>query len=122
MKTNVGFARGEWFTLLNTSAYPEPDWLENLLQAANRNPGCSAFSSRQIQYHVSHLLDGAGDNYHISRLAWCKASNLPVEANGLTKKEIFSSCDAAAHYRRKEFLPLGGFDEDYFSGTARAIR
>lgn len=125
LETNVGFARannigaklarGEWIALLNTDAYPEPDWLENLMHAAEQNSGYTAFSSRQIQYHAPHLLDGAGDNFHISGLAWRNGYNLPAETYGLAQKEIFSPCGAAALYCRNEFLRLGGFDEDYFS-------
>src|SRR5690349_10509266 len=42
-------ARGEWLVLLNTDAFPEPDWLEKLLHAASKHSEFSFFSSRQIQ-------------------------------------------------------------------------
>ena len=114
---NIGahLARGEWIILLNADAYPEPDWLETLVNAAEKNPDYSAFSSRQIQFHAPHLLDGAGDIYHSSGLAWRNAYHLPADKNGLEQKEIFSPCAAAAMYRREDFLSVGGFDEDYFS-------
>lgn len=123
--TNFGFAaanniaahltQGRWLALLNTDAYPEPDWLENLLRAAGENPGFNFFSSRQLQYHAPHLLDGAGDVYHISGLAWRNAYQLLSTTHALEKKEVFSACAAAALYSRDEFLKIGGFDEDYFS-------
>ncbi len=125
LNTNLGFAvannigarlaRGKWIALLNADAFPEPDWLEKLLKAAEQNPQYTAFSSRQIQYNAPHLLDGAGDAYHISGLAWRNSYNLRAESHGLEQKEIFSPCAAAALYSRKEFLKVGGFDEDYFS-------
>lgn len=114
---NIGarLARGKWIALLNADAYPEPNWLENLLRAAEENPDYTAFSSRQLQYHAPHLLDGAGDAYHVSGLAWRNHYNLPADPHGLERSEIFSPCAAAAMYLREEFLNLGGFDEDYFS-------
>ncbi len=114
---NIGarLACGKWIALLNADAFPEPDWLENLLKAAEHNPQYTAFSSRQIQYNAPHLLDGSGDAYHISGLAWRNSYNLPANTNGLEKREIFSPCAAAALYSREEFLKAGGFDEDYFS-------
>ena len=114
---NIGarLARGNWIALLNADAFPEPDWLENLLKAAERHPDYSAFSSRQIQYNSPHLLDGAGDAYHISGLAWRNSYNLLADRHGLEEREIFSPCAAAALYSREEFLSVGGFDEDYFS-------
>lgn len=125
LDTNYGFAiannigarraRGRWLALLNADAFPKPDWLENLLKAAEQNPEYSAFSSRQIQFNKQHLLDGAGDAYHISGLAWRNSYNLLADEYGLEQKEIFSPCAAAALYSREEFLKMGGFDEDYFS-------
>lgn len=114
---NIGanLAKGKWIALLNADAFPEPDWLEKLLQAAEQNPEYTAFSSKQIQYHKPELLDGAGDVYHISGLAWRNGYNLPVNSNGLQQKEIFSPCAAAALYSREEFIRIGGFDEDFFS-------
>ncbi len=61
------------------------------------------------------MLDGAGDIYHVSGLAWRNGYKLPSKIYGLEQKEVFSACAAAALYSREEFLKVGGFDEDYFS-------
>lgn len=114
---NIGvrLARGEWIILLNADAYPEPNWLENLLRVAEENPDYNFFSSRQIQYLAPHLLDGAGDEYHVSGLAWRRFYNHKSAQYGLAQEEVFGACAAAAMYRREDFLKVGGFDEDYFS-------
>jgi GT2 family glycosyltransferase len=114
---NVGarLARGKWLVLLNADAYPEPDWLEKLLKAADADTEYTAFSSRQIQFNAPEQLDGAGDAYHVSGLAWRNGYKLLSKTYGLEQKEIFSPCAAAALYSREEFLKVGGFDEDYFS-------
>lgn len=125
LESNLGFAvannigvqlaRGEWIVLLNADAYPESDWLENLLKAAEQNPQYNFFSSRQIQYNDPHLLDGAGDEYHVSGLAWRRFYNHVEKEYGLEQTEVFGACAAAAMYRKEDFLKVGGFDEDYFS-------
>ena len=56
---NLGFAAGnnlaiaecdsEYIALLNPDAFPEPEWLENLLAAASSTPDVGAFGSRQLQ-------------------------------------------------------------------------
>ncbi len=125
LETNLGFAvannlgahlaSGKWIILLNADAYPEPDWLEQLITAAEENPEFNFFSSRQIQYNAQHLLDGAGDEYHISGLAWRRYYNHVQNEYGLQQEEVFGACAAAAMYRREDFLSAGGFDEDYFS-------
>lgn len=114
---NIGarLARGKWLALLNADAFPEPDWLEKLLRTTEQNPEYSFFSSRQIQLNAPQLLDGAGDIYHISGLAWRNGYRLSSKAHGHEQKEVFSPCAAAALYSREAFLNVGGFDEDYFS-------
>lgn len=125
LKENMGFsvannigarlARGRWLALLNTDAFPAPDWLSNLITAAEKNPGFSSFSSRQISAGDARFLDGAGDVYHISGFAWKRYLGYPSENYGKESGEVFSSCAAAAMYSREEFLEVGGFDEDLFS-------
>lgn len=114
---NIGvrLAYGKWIVLLNVDAFPEPDWLEKLVHAAEQNPHYSMFSSRQIQYNSPEHLDGSGDAYHVSGLAWRNYYNYPSDKYGFEQKEVFSPCAAAALYSREEFLKVGGFDEDYFS-------
>lgn len=114
---NIGahLAHRQWIVLLNADAFPEPEWLESLLQAAKENPGYTIFASRQLQANARELLDGAGDAYHITGLAWRQAYNQPATKHGLQKAEVFSACPTAALYSREAFLNIGGFDEDYFS-------
>jgi GT2 family glycosyltransferase len=109
----VRLARGQWLALLNTDAFPEPDWLERLLEAAETHPNAS-FASRQIQADTPNLLDGEGDVYHVSGLAWRKNYDSPVYPLNEVQ-EVFSACGAAAFYPRREFLSAGGFDEDFLS-------
>ena len=124
-KQNVGFAcannlgaklaNGEWLVLLNTDAFPNPDWLEKLLLAAEKNPEYAAFSSRQLSADEPKILDGAGDSYHISGMAWRRYIGYPALKYGQQTCEVFTPCAAAAMYRRDAFLEAGGFDEGYFA-------
>jgi GT2 family glycosyltransferase len=114
---NIGarLAQGSWLALLNADAFPKPDWLEKLLDAADRHREFSFFSSRQLQFAQQDILDGAGDEYHISGLAWRRFYNHPAQVYGLNEEEVFSACAAAAIYKRDDFLQVGGFDESYFA-------
>ena len=122
-ETNIGFAAGnnravsmveaEWIAFLNPDAYPEPDWLSELMAATRRHQGADAFGSTQIDAGDPSRLDGAGDAYHVfgvpyrGHFGW-PLSKLPPEG------ECFAPCAAAALYRRRTFLALGGFDETFF--------
>ena len=120
---NLGFAGAnnlaarqtgaEWIALLNPDAVATPDWLEQLLLASRRHPQAAAFGSTQINADDPSTLDGAGDVYHAFGIAWRgnighSAATLPPEG------EVFGPCAAAAMFRRREFLEIGGFDERYF--------
>ncbi len=122
--TNLGFATGnnrliaecdsEFIALLNPDAFPESDWLENLLMAALTNPQVAAFGSRQLDQSNPEYLDGVGDNYHISGLVWRDRHGCRQKPTDLKQREIFSPCAAAVLYRRQAVIDVGGFDEDYF--------
>jgi GT2 family glycosyltransferase len=125
LTSNMGFAaandlgaqlaRGKWLALLNADAFPEPDWLLELTRASNAHPEMASFSSRQLQAGNPKILDGAGDAYHVSGLAWRIGLGYPSERYGLDPVEIFSPCAAAAMYLRQAFMDVDGFDEDFFS-------
>ncbi|MGB2680264.1 MAG: glycosyltransferase family 2 protein [Candidatus Competibacter sp.] len=122
---NIGFAAAnnlaarragevEWLALLNPDAFPEPDWLARLLDAACAHPNCASFGSRMIDAKDGGRLDGTGDVYHVSGLAWRRDHGRPLEEGTREAGEIFAPCAAAALYRRAAFFEVGGFDEAYF--------
>lgn len=104
----------EWLALLNPDAYAAQNWLEKLFDAALLNSEFSVFGTRMLMDNDSSLLDGVGDVYHISGLAWRKGHGSPALGQFEKFMEIISPCAAAALYRRHDFLEIGGFDEDYF--------
>jgi GT2 family glycosyltransferase len=123
---NTGFSHGnnlgvqkvrdcEWIAFLNPDAFAVPDWLENLLHAAGQNPGVAFFGSHMLRHDVADELDGTGDVYHVSGLAWRRDHGLSVSLNERVTGEVFSACAAAAMIRKDVFLEAGGFDENFNS-------
>ena len=123
---NLGFARAnnlaieaasagsEWIALLNPDAFVEPRWLETLLLAAHDYPIFDVYGSKLVNAADPAVLDGAGDTYHISGLAWRTGNGAAVSSFSERAREVFSPCAAAALYRRSALVKVGGFDEDYF--------
>lgn len=121
---NYGFAGGnnrafqncntEYIVLLNPDAFPEPDWLERLLAAADSNPHVSMFASLQLSDENPDIVDGKGDSYHVSGLVWRDRHGARLAESDQVNKPIFSPCAAAALYRRQALMDIGGFDEDFF--------
>jgi GT2 family glycosyltransferase len=123
---NTGFARGnnlainaaakqsEWIALINPDAFAEPNWLEELLAAARRNPVFDVFGSKLVTAGNPEVLDGAGDAYHVSGLVWRMGHGSSLPSSAESEREVFSPCAAASLYRRSAVCGVGGFDEDYF--------
>lgn len=122
---NVGFAAGnnvgaaaakgcEWIACLNPDAFPEDDWLEKLMDAARNQSEYAFFGCYMLQAEDPRMLDGTGDIYHVSGMAWRRDHRKPVEQGVQKSEEIFAPCAAAALYRRDAFDEIGGFDESYF--------
>jgi GT2 family glycosyltransferase len=121
---NAGFAAAnnraversttEFVALLNPDAFPDRGWLTALMAAARQHPQAASFGSCQRLDGHPGLLDGVGDVYHMSGVAWRDGHG---KAHGECYEPdagIFSACAAAALYRRQAFLEVGGFDEDFF--------
>lgn len=122
---NLGFAAGnnvgiaaagacKWIACLNPDAFPEPDWLAELMQAAERHADFAFFGSKLILAKSPDRLDGTGDIYHVSGLAWRRDFGKRLEEGATAGDEIFAPCAAAALYRRDILDEVGGFDPSYF--------
>jgi GT2 family glycosyltransferase len=122
---NFGFAKAnnialksigntQWTVLLNPDAVPEPDWLKNLMHAAQAYPEYSFFACKMLDATDLSKLDGTGDAYHTSGHAWRQGFGRNLTRGEETVKECFSTCAAAAMYRTDIIQQAGGFDERFF--------
>lgn len=122
---NTGFAHAnnaaiakiedcEWIALVNPDAFPERDWLKNLIRATIYQPRVASFVGPTLMADDPTRLDGIGDVYHVSGLPWRQGYGLKRELAPIERKNVFSACAAAALYRRAMLVEVGGFDEDFF--------
>lgn len=125
LDSNTGFARAnnlgvlhcagcELIALLNPDAFPEPDWLAQLLAAARTFPAAAAFGSHLVDARDRTISDGTGDVYHLSGRAFRRDHGTAMTNSIRPAGRIFSPCAAAALYRRCAWEQAGGFDEDFF--------
>jgi GT2 family glycosyltransferase len=106
-------AAGRWLALLNPDAYPEPDWLERLLAAAEANPGVRVFASRQLMAGDPSRLDGLGDVMAGAGFPF-RGGYRGRDPGPIAPGEVFSACGGAMLIERDLFLAMGGFDERLF--------
>ncbi len=114
---NIGLemaADKPWAALLNPDAFPAPEWLETLMAAVNAHPEFSFFGCRMVDAADPGVLDGTGDTYHTSGLAWRTNHGAPVSGAHGCGGEIFAPCAAAALYERAALAQVGAFDESFF--------
>lgn len=123
-ETNLGFAAAnnrlvemaqtDLVALLNPDAFPAPDWLERLLNAARHHAEAAAFGSAQIMAKDETRWDGLGDCLHVLGPSWRGGHGVARDALPAREGESFSVCAAAALYRRDAWAAIGGFDESFF--------
>lgn len=124
LEGNTGFAAAnnlaiercdtEFVALLNPDAFPQKNWLEELVRAAQAMPQAAAFGSCQLMENDPQRLDGIEDICHISGLVWRKGYGRQCSESDRQPREIFSPCAAAALYRLQALRQAGGFDPDFF--------
>ncbi|MFT4520615.1 MAG: GT2 family glycosyltransferase [Halioglobus sp.] len=112
---NTAFERSsgmDYFITLNPDAFPAPDFIEQLEKAAESHPDYASFASRMMRDETT--VDGAGDQIHISGLAWRHLHGRHYAIEEHTECDVFSACAGAAMYRAQDISELGGFDESFF--------
>jgi GT2 family glycosyltransferase len=127
MGRNAGFAAAnnagvraadgcDWAFLLNADAFPEPGCVAALLRAAEERGDQGFLAARMMRATEPGVIDGAGDLYHASGLAFRRhhGKRLADCPEALEPSETFSACGGAAMYRRDAYLESGGLDESFF--------
>ena len=122
--TNTGFshavnqgiraAKGEYVALFNNDAFAEPDWLENLIAAAEQDKRIFAVSSLMIRHFERELADDAGDYVTLLGFA-CKRGDGMKASRYQKPGRVFSACGGAALYRKSILDVIGLFDETFFA-------
>ena len=103
----------DWIAFLNPDAFAHPDWLGNLMRAVENFPDVKMFGSHMLGYD-NGLIDGTGDIYHVSGVAWRRDHGMKSSKVNRESGEIFSPCAAASLISRDAFLEVGGFDEHFY--------
>ena len=103
----------DYIVCLNPDAFPEPNWLEAMVNAADNHPNYGSFASLMLRADDITVVDGAGDNLHFTGIPWRRLHQRALN-DGLKTEPVFSACAGAALYRTSLFIQFGGFDDVYF--------
>jgi len=122
---NYGFSRAvnegldrtrdsKYVILLNADTKAEPQFVEKLYEAIEKDEKIFSVSSKMLQMNAPDRYDGAGDLYCC--LGWAFALGKDHKVGKYEKEaNVFSACAGAAIYRRELFEVIGYFDELHFA-------
>lgn len=100
--------------LLNNDTTIEPDCIERLEAAIERDERIFSVGAKMLSMKEPQLVDSAGDLY--SAFGWAYAIGKGKPASRYTKqRDVFSNCAGAALYRKEQLQKTGLFDEAHFA-------
>ncbi len=108
-------ACGRYISLLNNDTIIEPNWVEELVDALDRNPDVGSVGCKMLAYDDPKILDGVGDGYRRGGLPGRIGHKERDQGLFDQPRYILGACGGAAMYRRELFDDIGLFDDDYFA-------
>lgn len=121
---NVGFAaavnqgilasEGAYIGVLNDDAFPDPVWLESLVEIIESDPYVGSCASLMVFAHRPDIVQSAGIAIDRAAIAWDRLRGKSASA-AQEPCEVFGASAGAALYRRSMLNQIGLFDERFFA-------
>jgi GT2 family glycosyltransferase len=114
---NIGIenSEGEYIATLNNDTKVAPDWIENLVTAAEKDKNIGICASKQLNFYQPKLIDSAGICLHRGAYPFDRGRNEEDKGQFDEPVEVFGASGASAFYRREMLQKIGLFDEDFFT-------
>lgn len=113
---NIGVkkSKAEYVIFLNNDTSVNANWLENLIKCADLHPEAVSVNSKILNFYHPKFIDGVG--ILINEVGQARSIGYNEKDKGRYQKEmyIFGATAGASLFKRKEFLKIGGFDENFF--------
>lgn len=106
----------DYVALLNNDAVAEVDWLERLVECAERHPEVGIVAPKLLLADGRHI-DSTGDFYSSWGWAYPRGRDELDEGqyDGPELREVFCGSGGASLFRARMLKEVGLFDEDYFA-------
>jgi len=111
----LAVARGRWVALLNNDAEAEPQWLAELLAAADGRQGCGMAASKILSWEDPSVIDKVGHLIYPDGQNRGRGTGETDRGQYDATQEALWPDGCAALYRREMLEQIGGFDEDFFA-------
>jgi GT2 family glycosyltransferase len=115
--TNQGIAvsQGELIALLNNDTEAHPEWLGEMVRAADHNPGAGMFASKTLFFDDRKVIDTTGHLFYPDGLNRGRGRLEVDEGQYDDKIDVFFPSGCAALYRKSMLDEIGLFDEHHFA-------
>lgn len=112
---NLGIqaAEGELIATLNDDAEPEPEWLAELVRAAERSARVGMVASKMLFLDRPDVIDSTGFCLDRAGIAWDRRGG-ERDDGPEPPAPLLGPCAGAALYRRTMLDDVGPFDADFF--------
>ena len=124
LKKNFGFAKAinegvkvsdaEYVVFLNNDTEVSKDWLKSLIDCADLHPEAISVNPKLLNFYDRKIIDGAGilinEVGQARSIGWQEKDRGQYDGN----LYIFGATGGASLFRRKDFIKVGLFDENYF--------
>jgi len=90
----------EYVVLLNNDTEVDPEWLQALVDVADRNPDAGSVASKLLLYSDRTRIHSAGDTYSVRGMPGNRGVWLEDFGQYDSEQPVFSACAGAALYRR----------------------
>jgi len=108
----VGYAKGKYVVILNPDTKVEKNWLEELLKPLELEE--KTITSPKILTYDGSKINTCGNMEHFTGLTFTKG--LDENPKKFNEFEYLSGLSGACFaMKKKDYLELGGFDEEFFS-------
>jgi len=114
---NVGIARarGEFVVIMNPDIVVDPDWLSDLLDAAQRHPRAAFFQPKILLMDDPHILNSAGNMIHIAGFGVCRGIGTLDSERFQAESEICYASGACLLARLEGLREIGLLEELFFA-------
>ena len=107
----VKYARGEYIVILNPDTIVEKDWLKELIRPLKN--GRKLITTSKILVYDGSAINTCGNINHFTGLTFTRG--LREKPNKYIRSEYVSGISGCCFaMRRRDFIDLGGFDENFF--------
>lgn len=108
----LALARGEVVELLNDDTEVCHGWADMALRHF-ADPTIAAVTPLVLKVDAPHLVDSAGDEYHLLGYARKRGHGQPLASVPQVAGPVFGASGSSSFYRREAFLQVGGFPEQF---------